>query len=456
MALPPLTRQRTRARGVCWPFDHLHPLALLATVLATLAVLVFTFLFVVEQDTFADSATTPDPLQLDDPIRSLAKLSHAERLITQAAKGLPRWIQEWTVGTPDGARADAERRWGDLVAQYEIAIPSEAHVAALARAAILAEWGDAEALEQIRCAPPDQLDELPPEMRDRVDATLTSRVESGPAVRARTALTCFLAHEALFYVLMVLGAVAVGWWAIRGQPSVPLGTHPATGSFGLLRGYELWIWCKLIPIAACLLLYALDPFSLFLGDVSWEIIAASTTVATLLLVHYWLLRPQGRTLLALYTVPRGRGLRLVLVALVVLGFCWMQWWIISYLTPATGGTTGWTGWVDEPAQSGRTWLWLVDSLNTIIGAPVVEELVYRGVLYAALRARFSVVQAAVMSAVVFSGVHGYGLTASMDVMLSGFVYALTYEYTRSLAPCVLAHALHNLSAVAGPLPFNLM
>ena len=41
----------------------------------------------------------------------------------------------------------------------------------------------------------------------------------------------------------------------------------------------------------------------------------------------------------------------------------------------------------------------------------------------------------------------------LQVTFSEFVYALTYEYTRSLAPCVLAHAIHNLSVTAYVMPY---
>ena len=88
-------------------------------------------------------------------------------------------------------------------------------------------------------------------------------------------------------------------------------------------------------------------------------------------------------------------------------------------------------------------------------APIFEEILFRGVLYGALRSRFSVVQAAVVSSIIFAGVHGYGLVDFFAVTSSGFLYAMTYEYTRSLVPCAVAHGLHNLSVVLNELPYVL-
>ena len=64
--------------------------------------------------------------------------------------------------------------------------------------------------------------------------------------------------------------------------------------------------------------------------------------------------------------------------------------------------------------------------------------------------------AALGSALLFALAHDADPVNFLSIMISGVLYAVAYEYTRTLAPCVLAHALHNLSVVATPLPFLLV
>lgn len=78
-------------------------------------------------------------------------------------------------------------------------------------------------------------------------------------------------------------------------------------------------------------------------------------------------------------------------------------------------------------------------------APVSEEIVYRGVLFSALRNRLGVISAAVLSAVVFSTLHfydGYGL---ISVGIFGLSCALLYSVTGSLTTTIALHMLYNTS-----------
>jgi membrane protease YdiL (CAAX protease family) len=106
-----------------------------------------------------------------------------------------------------------------------------------------------------------------------------------------------------------------------------------------------------------------------------------------------------------------------------------------------------THWADGFAEE---LLWasprrlLVETAAAAIWAPIVEEITFRGLLYGALRTRFGVEFSALASAVVFVLPHGYGLTGSLSVLVSGILWALAYERTRSLWPGLLAHSANNL------------
>ena len=79
-----------------------------------------------------------------------------------------------------------------------------------------------------------------------------------------------------------------------------------------------------------------------------------------------------------------------------------------------------------------------------VWAPVIEELTFRGLLYGTLRARLGVWPAALASAAIFALPHGYGAAGSLSVLMSGVLWAIAYERTRSLLPGLLAHSANNL------------
>ena len=442
----PLLRHRA-----CWPFDPVGPLVLLATLLSTIAVAVYAVVFLPPQ-----GSGTPAVYLLEDPVSDLVRVSEVDRQITQAGEELPGWLQEWTVESTQSAREDAQERWEDLVLEFESTTPEGVAIAKVGQLIVLAGWGDAQALAQLRSVPGYQLDQFPDDVRQRADTLLAAEVPAGPTGAGRAALAFGLTHQVLEYLVMLGGIVGIAWWLIRRRPSIQLCTAPRAGTFGLLRGCEVWIWCEMIFVSIPFL------FWMFAGpggpadrltDATWQLQSVMFGIPTLLLVQVGLLQPQGRSLLGLYVVPRSRILPMILVVLVIVGLKWLFSWGLLLVTPASGEGSTWASYVLGSDLSGPRWLWMLDSINGIIAAPIVEEVLYRGVLYAALRRRCSVVQAAVISALIFSGAHGYDLTGFFQVAFSGMVYALTYEYTRSLAPCILAHAIHNLSVQAYTMPF---
>lgn len=79
--------------------------------------------------------------------------------------------------------------------------------------------------------------------------------------------------------------------------------------------------------------------------------------------------------------------------------------------------------------------------------PPIEELLYRGCLYGALRKRFAPWQANVISSSVFALSHGY-FFGFPNVLLLGILAAGSYERTGSLRTPVLFHILWNAFCLA--------
>ncbi|MHC5056557.1 MAG: lysostaphin resistance A-like protein [Planctomycetota bacterium] len=125
------------------------------------------------------------------------------------------------------------------------------------------------------------------------------------------------------------------------------------------------------------------------------------------------------------------GAYLVLGTLVGLAF------YRARLVALSGGARAWLG-------SPEIASWLVSAL---LVAPIVEELVFRGVLYPALRTRTGRAAAILLSAAVFAGAHllwSWKLFVPWTQLLGGIVFAWAYERTRSLVFPALFHLAGNL------------
>lgn len=81
-----------------------------------------------------------------------------------------------------------------------------------------------------------------------------------------------------------------------------------------------------------------------------------------------------------------------------------------------------------------------------IVAPIVEEIFFRGFVYAGLRARWGVAGALLLSAVFFTALH-FTLDLFVPIFILGVFLAWVYEKTGSLYPGILLHASNNAIAL---------
>ena len=93
-----------------------------------------------------------------------------------------------------------------------------------------------------------------------------------------------------------------------------------------------------------------------------------------------------------------------------------------------------------------TWYTLI--LNLLLAgvlAPLVEETLFRGIIFGSLQAYFGKWTAAVISAAIFSGLHlqAYGF---FPRFILGIALVYLYDKYKSLYPSVALHALNNIVA----------
>jgi CAAX protease family protein len=219
------------------------------------------------------------------------------------------------------------------------------------------------------------------------------------------------------------------------DPGIPPPWPGRVGAAVLLRGGAMGA----IIMAFCLLY--LPPENASLRALAIPL----TNVPLLALAYYHLFRPAGMTFeegfgLGLPWAAFGRLMTAVLA--VVAAGLWGEWFM-ERLTEQWQLGSHWTEWFDEDLVWGSTSLTMVSLLEYVILAPLFEELVFRGLLFAILRRKFRFLPAALISAMMFGLAHGYGVVGLISVCWSGVLWAWIYEKTGSLAPGILAHAINN-------------
>ncbi|HEY2334632.1 MAG TPA: type II CAAX endopeptidase family protein [Solirubrobacterales bacterium] len=85
-----------------------------------------------------------------------------------------------------------------------------------------------------------------------------------------------------------------------------------------------------------------------------------------------------------------------------------------------------------------------------VAAPICEETCFRGMLFGGLRERLPRLAAALISALIFGGLHATTGVGAVPVLVAfGFILALLYEKTGSIVPGILLHMLNNSVALLG-------
>ena len=147
--------------------------------------------------------------------------------------------------------------------------------------------------------------------------------------------------------------------------------------------------------------------------------------------------------------PRPGGWRTLLLAALGLAAAGLLLDLcVLLLGEAFDAGAHWAEWF-EPALAWGAPVELAALLaGAVVVAPVVEEVAFRGLLYATLRRRLGALTAAAVSAGIFAAAHGYGVIGLATVFASGMLWAWAYERTGSLLPGIVAHAVNNLGVAA--------
>ena len=95
------------------------------------------------------------------------------------------------------------------------------------------------------------------------------------------------------------------------------------------------------------------------------------------------------------------------------------------------------------AQLSSPWFLLIGGA---IVAPIVEEIFFRGFVFAGLRPRYGWQRAAVISSALFALIHLVP-TAILPIFLLGYIFAYLYQRSNSIWPAILMHSATNALAL---------
>jgi len=276
------------------------------------------------------------------------------------------------------------------------------------------------------------------------DTGARARAEAAILARGRALLFRARLLMAVSLALVLLG-VAAGVWMLARRPPGPIADAPLPPIWTGGEGYALFVRALGAPQAIALAAFVILRRETGLGSL---IGMAADLPLFLWVIGY--LRARGSSMRdAMGLWPDRRrwstlaAVWLVLVAVALLGDALIEL-ASGYLRLKTHWTDGFT---EELLWSSRRRVFL-ESFDASVWAPIVEEITFRGLLYGTLRTRLAMWPAALLSAAIFTLPHGYALAGSASVFLSGILWAVAYERTRSVLPGLLAHSANNALSTA--------
>lgn len=82
----------------------------------------------------------------------------------------------------------------------------------------------------------------------------------------------------------------------------------------------------------------------------------------------------------------------------------------------------------------------------ILMAPIIEEILFRGIIFRGFLKHYSLKNAIILSSLLFAIAH-LNVWQGISAFILGIVYAWIYKKTKSLIPCIFSHALHNFLVI---------
>jgi len=284
-------------------------------------------------------------------------------------------------------------------------------------------------------------DVLARRIADRIgDAKAQSVAESHILARGRALQQRQRLLWALVAVLL-FGALAALVRILTARSSARVADAPLPPDWSTGDGYALFVRALGAPQAMVLVM-----FYFLRREMPFD---SALIIAADLPVFWWVARylsAHGSSMRAAFgLVPRCDGWRrLIGVTLFLIGVALVLDATIDTAAALIGLKAHWADGFSEDLLWQPRLAFVLNVFNATIWAPIIEEMTFRGLLYGTLRTRLGVPSSALLSAVIFALPHGYAAAGSVSVLVSGVLWAVAYERTRSVLPGLLAHSANNV------------
>jgi membrane protease YdiL (CAAX protease family) len=187
-------------------------------------------------------------------------------------------------------------------------------------------------------------------------------------------------------------------------------------------------WVLLIALVLALWVLGVHELGVGLGALLTEAVMLAT------LIPLWRRGAVGRRDLGLRTVPGGRATWLAILGLIAYAWFSALWARALHLTPLP--TSNFRGISHQSTAA-----IVLAGFAACVGAPVAEEIFFRGFLYRSLRNRFTILGACLISSMLFGLDHTqYPLVVRPELVFFGVITCLLYERTGSLLPGIALHS----------------
>lgn len=117
--------------------------------------------------------------------------------------------------------------------------------------------------------------------------------------------------------------------------------------------------------------------------------------------------------------------------------------IVGWVLPLILGS--WAEWADIATDAPVFfWGWLAFLIRVVIFAPIVEEIIFRGVIFSTTRHKYGRRWAFIITTAVFTIMHGINPVGFVQILIPAIAFLLLYEREGSLAGPIIAHGTFNL------------
>ena len=142
---------------------------------------------------------------------------------------------------------------------------------------------------------------------------------------------------------------------------------------------------------------------------------------------------------------KNNGKKILYVLIINLLFAFLIGIILSYIDFLIGmADPTWISLWDVDSSNMDSNAIILDAISSIIFAPIIEEIIFRGIIFNRLKIRIGITSAIIISSFIFAIGHGFGGITS--AFLFGICMCILYLKTDNILIPMSVHFLNNLIA----------